>query len=131
MLSLCLMRGWLMVELTEAHNAISAALQVFPHLTACGIAARPCAPLDPARVAVAIEFLKSCTHSAKRACSSYELKHMIEVCGGYVANGEAICAAVWLGYRMQPIPGTPNCSVHVVIPAEVEAAIARCRERRR
>ena len=119
------------MSIDEAQQAIAAALQVYPKLTACGFSARPCAPLEPERVAVAIEFLRSCTHSAKRACSSYELKHQIEVCGGYVANGEAICAAVWLGYKMEPIAGTQNCTINVVIPAEIKAAIARCREWRR
>ena len=38
------------MSIDEAQQAIAAALQVYPKLTACGISARPCAPLEPERV---------------------------------------------------------------------------------
>ena len=81
-------------ELAEAHQAIAAALAWFPHLTACGLKPSvPCDPLDPARCATAIAFLRCCEYSAKATRLSYGLKHDAEACSQYVANGELIAAA--------------------------------------
>ena len=50
------------------------------------------------------------SRSFNRKCSSYGFKHRAEaVCGNYVSNGAFIAAALSLGFRIQRLPGSPNC----------------------
>ena len=48
------------------------------------------------------------------ASSSYGLKHVVErVMGQYVANGEFICAALVLGYKMKKLKDNPNAYFNI------------------
>jgi hypothetical protein len=78
--------------------------------------------LKPERVITALSFLDLCRKSRKPAHrSSYGLKHIAErwaqvhcpYCLPSVANGELIAAALWLGYKVQTIPGSTNAAIWV------------------
>ena len=46
--------------------------------------------------------------------SSYGWKHIVEKsCGEYVSNGEFICAALLLGYKMKHPAGSPNAYFNI------------------
>ncbi len=46
---------------------------------------------------------------------SYSLKHQAERwAGDYISNGAIIAAAIHLGFRIEPIFGTPNARINVV-----------------
>ena len=48
------------------------------------------------------------------ASSSYGLKHVVErVMGQYVTNGEFICAALVLGYKIRKIKDNPNAYFNI------------------
>lgn len=48
------------------------------------------------------------------ASSSYGLKHVVErVTGQYIANGEFICAALALGYKIKRLKDNPNACFNI------------------
>ena len=106
-------------------------MAVEPSLTAEGVAYRPrgrrdvdprgaYAPLAAEGVATAINFLLQCRPVASARLSSYGLKHAAERWGGrygmasYIANGELIAAAIFLGLPIARVdPTSPNVAVAV------------------
>jgi hypothetical protein len=103
-----------------------------------GVSALRCAGIHPnwkrdddefsaANVETAIAFLKRCRKTTKPSRGSYGLKHAAEQWGqangmqGYIANGELIVAAVYLGFTMKwdwrgDDNNSPNVMIGVVTP---------------
>jgi hypothetical protein len=51
-----------------------------------------------------------------RARGSYNLKHEAEdATGGYISNGVLIAAAISLGLKVVPVPGTPNAMIGIPV----------------
>jgi hypothetical protein len=121
------------VDLAEAKIAIELALAALPHLTVHGIGAYDArrvvfsghafdacrTDFGIERVATAIAFFRSGPRTRKRREDSGWLKHLAERWGrdqgmsSYVANGELIAAAVYLGLPIQGVSKAPNVLIRV------------------
>jgi hypothetical protein len=115
-------------QLAEAHEAIAVARKRYPTLVPNGFAQprhilgyddRPGDKHDPREVATAIAYLGRCARTRSANYNSYGLKHGAEDWGDrndmspYVSNGALIVAAVYLGLKVVPDPGTPNAAIGV------------------
>jgi hypothetical protein len=58
--------------------------------------------------------------------TSYGLKHLAEPDIGYVTNGQMAVALVMAGFRLRPVPGSPNPAFNISEPSA-----KRLEERRR
>jgi hypothetical protein len=90
--------------------------------------------LSPANVATAIAYLRQCRPAKRPIVSSYHLKHLAERWGRengvqpYIANGELIAAAVFVGLKIgAPFQNYPNVGVAVRgLPSEARGRTAWC-----
>jgi hypothetical protein len=107
-------------QLAEARDAILMATAKYRNLVCYGFCTFPHQDNTFAaeQVATAIAFLRTCSKSRLPRMGSYALKHRAETWGSahglasYVANGELIVAAVFLGFTVQPHKGSPNATIN-------------------
>jgi hypothetical protein len=104
----------------EADEAIRVAKVKFPELNAAGMTTQE--GLDDfnlEQVATAIAFLRQARAVKRPNNGSYYLKHVAEQWGRrhgmapYIANGELIVAAVYLGFPIKHKPGYINVTIGV------------------
>lgn len=69
------------------------------------------------RALAALQACEPVPPRSRRVPTSYALKHQLEPRHGYVTNGELIAAALILGIRVRPCPGSPNPDVFARPPA--------------
>lgn len=116
------------LDVAQAAEAIEIAKAAEPTLTGYGVAYRRRGrlvvdhdppPLTPEGVAIAIEFLMMCRHARAPVLSSYGIKHSIErwcALNGrptYIANGQVVVAAIFLGLKIAKFAGSPNVGIAV------------------
>ena len=122
------------IDTEEAHHAIEVAKTMCAELTPEGIGAyepgmklvfhgetfeRCRNEFNPEQVATAIAFLRLCIPTKVPTKGSYGLKHEAECWGRrngrcrYVANGELIAAAIYLGFCISDKACGPNVDVGV------------------
>jgi hypothetical protein len=95
----------------EAEAAIAAVTAQLPELCAHGMKPTRAGRCDEF---TALEFLKQCRKTQKANRSSYGLKHDVERrCHCYIANGELIVAAVFLGFPYHWSGDSPNVLIGV------------------
>src|SRR5262249_43487705 len=92
----------------------------YRHITSGPEFERARSQFSAARVATAIAFLRQCRPIKTPSLCSYGLKHAAESWGerngleGYVANGELIAAAVYLGLTLKPFEyDCPNVKIGI------------------
>lgn len=123
--------------ITEAITAIEMAKAAYPRLCPNGMGLgnnwrdtealeRDRSRFSPANVETAIAYLRQCRPAKRPTVSSYHLKHLAEQWGRennmqpYIANGELIAAAIYLGIKIgKPFQNYPNVGIAVCgIPRE-------------
>ena len=112
-------------DIANGRQAIAQAKARYPDLTCWGMNkwgtefARNREEFQPSRTATAISYLSQCNRTNQPTMDSYALKHQAEHWGKvsgmcpYVSNGELICAAYYLGFRLTQIGSGPDVRINI------------------
>jgi hypothetical protein len=109
---------------SEAKSAVETVMANWPNLTCWGFAEARSESFSEARAQLrseglsyflrAAEWLSHIPRHKTPNLGSYFLKHQAERwTGDYVSNGALIAAAIHLGFKVEPIQGTPNALINV------------------
>jgi hypothetical protein len=106
------------MTLNEAKDLINLIVQENPGLCDHGLRTispeQQSTPINPKEFMTVVEWLLGYDAFDRRktintSMGSYGWKHKVERdMGSYVSNGAFICAALYLNYKMKPIPNSPN-----------------------
>lgn len=108
----------------EAEKAVGIIMREWPDLTCWGFShpnadgfAKARAELQSDGISYFIRAVEWLRHIPRRKTvnlGSYWLKHQAEWWAeGYISNGVLIAAAIYLGFRVECISGTPNALINV------------------